>query len=264
MGLTHDQKALLRLLAQREEGYENIAALKGIGIEDVRAEVKAALAGLEDAGAETPPSPQAEPPRSRPAPAARAPARPRLRLPADRRRLGELLGGALVVLLVVLFATDTVSLGGGDGDEGNDAPAAATNGGQQPTQAELTAVDGSGAKGQAVFGRFNQQVALVIAAEGLPATPRGRSYAISLANAEGERVPIGAVRVGRQGQLAEQLEVPAEALGLLAGGFDTMQLSLVENGELRSALTKAQREEATPEYAGTEVLRGKVTGPIVG
>jgi hypothetical protein len=256
MGLTHDQKALLRLLAQREEGYENIAALKGIGIEDVRAEVKAALAGIVVVGAEAPPPP-------RPAPAARAPARPRLRLPADRRRLGELLGGALVVLLVVLFATDTVSLGGGDDGGGNEAPAVATNGDRQPTQAALTAVDGSGAKGQAVFGRFNQQVALVIAAEGLPPTPRGRSYAISLANAEGERVPIGAVRVGRQGQLAEQLEVPAEALGLLAGGFDTMQLALVDNGELRTALTKAQREEATPEYAGTEVLRGKVTGPIV-
>ena len=34
-----DQKAMLRLLAQREEGYDDIAALTGQSVEDVRAKV---------------------------------------------------------------------------------------------------------------------------------------------------------------------------------------------------------------------------------
>ena len=57
MGLSDDQRALLRLLAQREEGYEDIAALKGLSVEQVRAEVKDALAEMQ-AASETPPSRQ--------------------------------------------------------------------------------------------------------------------------------------------------------------------------------------------------------------
>lgn len=39
---------MLRLLAQREQGYEDIAALMGLSVEDVRARVKGALAQLEE------------------------------------------------------------------------------------------------------------------------------------------------------------------------------------------------------------------------
>ena len=37
MALSDDQRALLRLLAQREEGYEDIAALMGLSVDEVRA-----------------------------------------------------------------------------------------------------------------------------------------------------------------------------------------------------------------------------------
>src|SRR6185295_11085853 len=47
VGLTDDQKAMLRLLAQREEGYEDMAALMGISVEEVREKVKEALAEVE-------------------------------------------------------------------------------------------------------------------------------------------------------------------------------------------------------------------------
>ena len=47
MALTDDQKAMLRLLAQREQGYEDIAALTGQGVDGVRAKVKEALAALD-------------------------------------------------------------------------------------------------------------------------------------------------------------------------------------------------------------------------
>ena len=47
MALSEDQKAMLRLLAQREQGYEDIAALTGLSVDEVRAKVKDAVAGLE-------------------------------------------------------------------------------------------------------------------------------------------------------------------------------------------------------------------------
>jgi hypothetical protein len=61
MALSDDQRAMLRLLAQREEGYGDIAALKGMSVEEVRAEVKEALAQLaadQEAGLESPAAPE--------------------------------------------------------------------------------------------------------------------------------------------------------------------------------------------------------------
>jgi len=312
MGLTDDQRAMLRLLAQREEGYEDIAALKGISIEDVRAEVKAALAALErddaspaagpavrekpetspaagpvageggalraeQAPSSTPPTPApsaeersgsaSASPRAAAAPAPPRAGKSRSWLPRERRRLGELIGGALVVLLIVLFATDTVNIGGGD-DSDSDGSAtagqiAAPASGKQPTQAVLEAVDGSDASGQALFGRLKNQVVLAIAAKGLDPSPAGQSYAISLVRSPEERVPIAAAKVGKSGEIGGQYPIAPNVLGLLAGGYDEMEVSLVVNKELRSALAKAQQEEATPSFEGAEFLRGPVTGPIV-
>ncbi len=65
--MTDDQKAMLRLLAQREEGYEDMAALMGISVEEVRERVKEALAEVDEpvpapdapATEEAPPAPAA-------------------------------------------------------------------------------------------------------------------------------------------------------------------------------------------------------------
>ena len=57
MALSDDQRALLRLLAQREEGFEDIAALKGMSVEEVRAEVRSALAAIDAPPPEPPPPP---------------------------------------------------------------------------------------------------------------------------------------------------------------------------------------------------------------
>jgi hypothetical protein len=61
VGLSEDQKAMLRLLAQREQGYEDIAALMGLSVEQVRERVKDALAQLEQEKAEAPAAPAEEP-----------------------------------------------------------------------------------------------------------------------------------------------------------------------------------------------------------
>jgi hypothetical protein len=289
-----DQRAMLRLLAQREEGYEDIGALMGLSVDEVRARVKDALAELEgsgDAPAPSPPSPPEAarapepPPEPRPVepePAAprRGPARtaqratpraiPAKSLLGNKRLLAQVGGCALILILLILFATGAIDIGGGGGgDEGSSGsestPAAVnpTSTSKVPTQAVLSGVEGSEAEGRAIFGRLKSQVLLVVAAKGLAPTPSGSSYAISLARSPSERIPIAATKVGKSGTISGQFQVPATALGLLAGGFDEMEVSLVPNGELRVAVTEAQKQKKTPQFGGTDVLRGPVTGPVV-
>jgi hypothetical protein len=60
VGLSDDQKAMLRLLAQRgEQGYEDIAALKGLSVEEVDAQARKAISVLEEEGI---PAPSIPPP----------------------------------------------------------------------------------------------------------------------------------------------------------------------------------------------------------
>lgn len=149
MGLTDDQKAMLRLLAQREEGYDDMAALMGISVEEVRERVKEALAEVEEPPAPEqepkvpaepapmsppatePPAPVEPPPAAAEEPTATAPVPaeptsgpapkpaaakersaqiPSLKLPKDRGALIGLGAGALVVVALVI-----VLIVGGDG-----------------------------------------------------------------------------------------------------------------------------------------------------
>jgi hypothetical protein len=160
VGLTDDQKAMLRLLAQREEGYDDMAALMGISVEEVRARVKEALAEVEEPAAsaqepEAPAEPPSRPPhaadpaapvepsppavepigRKPPAPAkpasepasqtARVKKRstqiPSLRVPKDR---GALIGLGAGILVAIALAI--VLIVGGDG--GGSSSSSATSG----------------------------------------------------------------------------------------------------------------------------------------
>lgn len=286
MGLSDDQRAMLRLLAQREEGYEDIAALMGIGVDEVRVRVREAVAAMdEDARPAARPASTPEPTaESRPVAAMPAGSEelfgdpPKLgrkgpgatgrRSPKDRRRLVELIGAAVVVLLIVLFATGAVDIGGGDdSDSGSDSTSASSDTvastSTKLTQAILEPVDGGDAKGLAVFGRSKGAVILLLQAEDLDPSSKSRSYAVSLARTPEERIPIAVTRVPESGTIEAQYPVPSEALGLLANGFDQMELSLVANADLKAALTEAGKEQQAPDYASEDVLRGQVTGPIV-
>lgn len=296
MALSDDQKALLRLLAQREQGYDDIGALMGVSVDEVRTRVREALAELNEGGEPAPPAPKAAaaPPPPLPAPSApepeperrRAPipptqstppsaprpaavSLPRLPRPKSRRGLFELVGGIVVVLLLVLFATGAVDIGGGGGSKSSTSskptvPRGLAGGTKvKPTEAVLAPVGGSHASGRALFGRSKETVLLLVEAKGLEPSPKGRSYAISLARSPTERVPIAATEVGRSGTIAGQYQIAPEALGLLAGGFDQMEVSLVSNASLKTALTQAKRERRALSYSGAVVLRGKVVGPIV-
>jgi hypothetical protein len=297
--LSDDQKAMLRLLAQREQGYDDIAALMGLSVEEVRARVKDALAELDREKAEVkgdaepppfrepaPEAPAPEPPKARaqrPKPARpRAAKIPRPGLPKDQGALRGLIAGAAVVLVIVLLLVTGVFGDGGGGSGSTTASGEAgsgesttgtsgegeeegvpTIGGKVPTQAVLKPVNGGDASGQALFGRAGKNVLLLVAAKGLKPSAPGQSYALSLVRSPSERVPVVEAKVGNQGTLSGRINLMPQILGFLAGGFDEMELSLVPTSELKSARAQVTKTHATPQYGGEAVLTGKVTGPIV-
>jgi hypothetical protein len=345
VALSDDQKAILRLLAQRgEQGYEDLSALLGIGIDEVHARAQKAAAALEAEGIPAPaipgppgegggggdspsvakfgeapagesppprsqpeapptapqepqePAPEvamsAEPPRAKPEPSPKP--RPaekaadvhqhhtlkedahRLKL-LENRGLWAILAGAAIVILFVVFV-----LAGG-GDEGGDtsgatvasnAPSgetvqaletAAERGDKTVTKASLEAVDGGDAIGVAIFGRVKKSLALQVAAEGLAPTSGGESYTIWLAASPQKMLPLASTEVGEDGRIGAQVEVPVEVLAYLANEtFGDIAITRTDDSQLRASLAKATKEKEAPLYTGDEVLRGEVTGPIVG
>jgi hypothetical protein len=157
VGLTDDQKAMLRLLAQREEGFDDMAALMGISVEEVRERVKEALAEVEEPPVpeeepEPPPAPPREPepppaqvpppapkpsapvvppsrPVAEPPPPPAAPAKPPAVPVAGKKRSAQIPSvkvpkdrGALIGLgagVLVVIALVIVLIVGGDGGSSN-------------------------------------------------------------------------------------------------------------------------------------------------
>jgi hypothetical protein len=280
MGLSDDQRALLRLLAQREEGYEDIAALKGLSVEQVRAEVRQALAALQAADepppppppapveekpkAETPPPPAAEPKQ----PAKPTARKPRPGVPVERRRFMLLAGGAIAIVAVVLGAI--AIFGDSSGSQPNSAAtdtagteiAAGEEG--KVTQAVLAAADGSDADGRAVFGRVGQEeIVLQVTAENLEPTAKGESYTVWLYRNPKLTLRVGSVPVGEEGNLGARFTIPAELLAYVASGaFNQIYISRTENAAYQREVAQAKRNKSLPRYVGDTVLTGKITGPI--
>jgi hypothetical protein len=311
---------MLRLLAQREQGYEDMASLMGLSVEEVRAKVKEALAEIdgEDAPAAAAPAPPAVAPAAPapsaptpagpsptatatessatespaaatpvsppPAPAPAVPAKPssplaKVPLPSTRRRWIELIGGAAIVLLVILFATGTIDLGdggsdshttstpttasGGEGEgEGSSEPSAATS--SKATKAVLTAVPGGEGVGLALFGRIKKTPILQVEAKGLRPSAKGQSYTVWLYRSPKLVLRIGAVAVGKSGTIAAQFPVPAQVLAYVAGGaFDQIDVSLTDNASYEAEVAKAKKARRLPAYTGKDVLRGEITGPAI-
>jgi hypothetical protein len=191
-----------------------------------------------------------------------------------------LLGGGIVAAIVVIVVVILLASGGGGGGSSTASTEAASTtaeegkseaaaGAKQATQAELTAVDGSQAKGSAAFGRVKNKLALQVEATGLEPTTEGTSYAIWLAQSPQKMVPLASTAVKASGkganEIAAQFEVPVEILGYLASGtFDQIAITKVDNKRIEAAIEMATKKKITPAYTGEEVLRGTITGPIVG
>jgi hypothetical protein len=289
VGLTDDQKAMLRLLAQREEGYGDMAALMGISVEEVRERVKEALAEVDEPpGVEKKePAPPAAPPRAvveeptAPAPAAATPETaakpgrakrpaqiPSLKLPKDRGALIGLGAGALVVVILAI-----VLIVGGDGGSDSSTTAAegsatenASAAAEDPnlTQAVLSPTDGGDASGRAIFGRFKKKVLLQVTADGLEPLQDGETYTVWLYSSPKIALQIGSVPVDDSGKLAAQFEIPARLLTYVANGaFDQIDVARTSTAEYKAAFAKAKRESRVPPYVGESVLRGKITSPAI-
>jgi hypothetical protein len=284
MALSDDQRALLRLLAQREQGYEDIAALKGKSVEEVRAEVRQALAAM-DAPPPEPPAPP-PPPERAPGPEAASiaeppsspspppqPQRPRKPAPAgpstpvERRRIVAIAGGALAIVAIVLGA---VALLGGTSGSGSSGPtveagnelAASEEG--KVTQAVLEPADGSEASGRAIFGRVGQEeIVLQVTAEDLEPTEQGQSYTVWLYRTPKLSLRVGSVPVGESGKLGARFTIPAELLAYVASGaFNQVYVSRTSDAAYRREVERAKEEKSLPRYTGETVLTGEITGPV--
>jgi hypothetical protein len=281
------------LLAQREEGYEDIAALKGLSVEQVRAEVKSALAQLaadREASVEPPPPPAPaepeapsraeEPPKDEPkaeepappvkpsAPAKPAARRPRPAVPPERRRLLLLAGGALGVVAAVLIAIAVLS-GGSDSSSGSSQASgsgteatAAEN--SKVTQAVLESADGSDASGRAVFGKVGkEEIVLQVTAENLEPTDNGQSYTVWLYRSPKLSLRVGSVPVGEAGRLGARFTIPPELLAYVASGaFDQIYVSRSSDAAYRREVAQAKKSKGLPRYTGETVLTGEITGPV--
>jgi hypothetical protein len=217
---------------------------------------------------------QASPPSSGPPSGERT-----ITLPAGRKAwyLG---GGVLAAIVVIVVVIILVSGGGSDsssttGDEGGanttaeEGSAENTSEAKKATQAELTAVDGSEAIGLATFGRLKNKLALQIEAKGLPPTTASTAYAIWLAQSPQKMIPLASTSVKGSGkgagQIAAQFEVPVEVLAYLAKGtFDQIAITRTQTKPLEASIEVATKNKTTPKYTGEEVLRGTITGPIIG
>jgi hypothetical protein len=262
MALSDDQRALLRLLAQREQGYEDIAALKGKSVEEVRGEVRAALEALDA------PPPEPPPPEPKPAPAPKKPGPSRRPVPAERRRLVAIAGGGLAVVAIVLGAVALFGGTSGSGSSGSavepgSEPAASEEG--KVTQAVLEPADGGEAGGRAIFGRVGkEEIVLQVTAEGLEATEKGQSYTVWLYRTPKLSLRVGSVPVGEDGKLGARFTVPAELLAYVAGGaFNQVNVSRTSDAAYQREVAKAKKEKGLPRYTGETVLTGKITGPVV-
>jgi len=311
VALSDDQRAMLRLLAQREQGYEDMAALMGVSVEELRGRVKEALSELEKEGKEAPslppapetpraapepPKPPAPPPPEAPKaageespkpsaapPGGQAPPKRRISLPSSN---GARIGAAAVAAAVVVVVVLLLVLGGGGSDSDsttgittvNDAEAPSGNavakvikstegapGGREVTRAILSSADGEEEQGVVVFGRLKNKLALYIVAEGLEAPAKGESYVVWIAASPSKMLPLPISPVVENGKIAERVQVPAELLAYLADGtFHELAITRASVAKLNTALNQATKDKGQVAYTGAPVMRGEITGPIVG
>jgi len=194
----------------------------------------------------------------------------------EGRGLWALLAGAAIVILFVVFVlfgggsgggSDTTSTTSSASGEGSVAALekASEGGSKEVTKASLSAVDGGDATGVAIFGRVKKSLALQVAAEGLEPTGDGESYTIWLAASPQKMLPLASTEASEDGAIGAQVEVPVEVLAYLANEtFRQIAITRTDESQLKASLAKATKEKAAPIYTGDEVLRGEVTGPIVG
>jgi hypothetical protein len=314
---------MLQLLLERGQSYEDLASLLGIGVEEVRARSRGALAeiggedpdrevGLTDyllgqadpiaradvarhlgadpaantlaakleaqlrllaPGAQLPSLPKPpRPPRKEGAvaggsQASKAPSAPGSLSSRQRRLIAALLAGVAVVAVVVLIAAGALDGGdSGSASSGGDGGSASTPaGGEGVTKAVLRPLQGSDGRGVALFARVRKVPVIQVTTIGLDPLAKGQTYYVWLFKSDKLALRIGGFVVDRKGRATTQLQVPAEAVALVANKtFEQIDVTLTTDADYRAALADARTKKTLPALTGTSVLRGEITGPLVG
>jgi hypothetical protein len=77
-------------------------------------------------------------------------------------------------------------------------------------------------------------------------------------------VPMGTTEVPSSGELGARLEVTSQVLELIARqAFNQVDVTRVDNGQLRTAIATARRENAESTYTGEPVLSGRIAGKLI-
>jgi hypothetical protein len=256
MGLSEDQRALLRLLIAGDT-YEQVADVLGTSPDMVRTRAREAVESLER---EPDPELSTDAVRGRlealespPAETAVAPPSPAAPAGGDRRRwaLWLVVGGAALIALVVLLV---VGVGGGDDNT-------STSGGAQEdvVPIRLTPVGGSSARGGLTIVRIGDQPAVDLDITGLKPTGKGETYVLWFVGVGGRSLPVAFQAVGADGRITGQTPIPSAASGLLPS-FDTADLTLTRQRNAAAAVQQAAQSGTLPQRVGTSVLRGALPG----
>ncbi len=185
----------------------------------------------------------------------------------QRQAIAGLFGAGILIVVGVLALTGTFDSGGGGGS-GNSSSSSSSSSKQASsnasglTRAVLTAQNGSGAQGVAVFGQVRKTPVLQINVAHLKPSGPGDAYVIWLYGSPSQAFPIVRQPVGKNGQLRGAAPIPTQLIQALQQGlFNSIDVSLAKNSDITAALTEAKKSQKLPPYAGQSVARGKITGP---
>ena len=168
------------------------------------------------------------------------------------RRLPVALGlTALLIVVVVLVVVNP--FGGGDENGGTSTSAAADD----LEVVKLEPQNGSGASGQAVIARVQDQPVLQINLSNLQPTGKDQNYIVWLYASEQVAFPLARDQVGSDGTLTGAAAIPSALIGLLPQ-FKAIDVSLASNAQTQQALQDAAKAQQLPPHSGTSVLRGTI------
>ena len=170
------------------------------------------------------------------------------------KRIPLAIGAAGLLVLAIVLAV--ASPFGGDDDSKTSTDAAGSPQ-EDLTIVELQPQGGSGASGQAVFARVQDQPVLQINLAGLQPTTADENYIVWLYNSDEIAFPIARDQVGKDGNLTGAAPIPQELTALLPQ-FQAIDVSLATNAETKKALQSAAQGQKLPSHSGTSVLRGEI------
>jgi hypothetical protein len=192
----------------------------------------------------------------------------------QRRLIAALLAGLAVVTVLVLLvagvfdggdsSSTSTAADNGSGSSGDGAPANTAAGGDV-TRAVLSPVGGSPGRGVALFARVKKVPLIQVTTIGLDQLAKGEAYYVWLYKSDQLVLRVGGFVVDKKGNAVAPLQVPAQAVALVANGtFDQIDVTRTADADYRAALTRAREQKTLPALTGTSVLRGEITGPLVG